>query len=36
MLGTTLEAVDRRKLGGGEVIGGVLSSESIEGSRDDC
>ena len=31
---TTLEAVDRSKLGGGEVVGVVLSVGSIEGSRD--
>ena len=34
MLGTKLEAVDRSKLGGVEVVGGVLSSGYIEDTRD--
>ena len=33
MLGTKLEAVDRSKLGGVEVVGGVLSSGYIEDTR---
>ena len=35
ILCATLEAVDRRKLGGGEVVGEVLSYGYIEGARDD-
>ena len=36
MMGTTLEDVYKSKLGGDEGIGEVLSSGSIEGTRDNC
>ena len=35
MLGTTQEAVDRSKLGGGERLRAVLSGGSIKGDRGD-
>ena len=35
-MGTTLEAVNRIKFGGGEGVGAVLSGGSIEGARYDC
>ena len=34
MLGKTLEDVCRSKLGGGEVVGAVLSGGYIEGTKD--
>ena len=35
-MGITLEAVDRKKLGGCEGLGAVLLVGSIGGARDDC
>ena len=35
-MGTTIEAVDIRKLGGVEVVGEVLLGGFIEDSMDDC
>ena len=34
-MGTTLEAVDRSKFGGGEVVGAVLSGGYFRGASDD-